>query len=79
MAVRMTVELDDATASALGDLARETAQSPESLVEAALRDYVELRAWQIGKIAAGLAAAERGEFASDDAVRATFGKHGVRY
>jgi predicted transcriptional regulator len=79
MAVRMTVELDDATASALDDLARNTARSRESLVEAALRDYVELRAWQIEKIAVGLAAAERGEFASDDLVRATFRKHGVRY
>ena len=79
MAVRMTVELDDATAAALDDLARDAAQSPESLVEAALRDYVELRAWQIRKIAAGLAAAERGEFASDEVVRATFRKHGVRY
>ena len=34
----------------------------------AVEDFVALNAWQIGKIEAGIEAADRGEFASDDEV-----------
>lgn len=49
---------------------RQTDRSRDDLAAAAVNDLVSLGDWQTGKIAAGLAAAERGDFASDDEVAA---------
>ena len=64
-----TVRLDETALAALDRLAEQTERSRNWLVAKAVEDYVALNAWQIGKIEAGLAAAERGEFASDAEVR----------
>ncbi len=61
-----TVRLDEATLGALDSLAEKTDRSRSWLVARAVEDYVALNAWQIGKIEAGLAAANRGDFASAD-------------
>ncbi len=74
-----TVTIDEATLTALDDLAARTDSSRDALVQEALGRFVELQTWQIRKIEAGLAAAERGEFATEDEVAATFGKFGVSY
>jgi len=37
-----------------------------------------LKAWQIGKIEAGIAAADRGDFASDDDVKSVVGKYAAK-
>jgi predicted transcriptional regulator len=66
MSVAFTVRLDDATLDALDQLAEKTERSRSWLVARAIEDFVALNAWQIGKIEEGIAAADRGEFASDD-------------
>lgn len=65
MSAAFTVRLDEATLGALDQLAAKTDRSRNWLVTKAIEDYVALNAWQIGKIEAGIAAADRGEFASD--------------
>lgn len=60
-----TVRLDESTLAALDDLAHKTDRPRNWLVAKAIEDYVALNAWQIGKIEAGLVAADRGDFASD--------------
>ncbi|MBV1703624.1 MAG: CopG family ribbon-helix-helix protein [Hyphomicrobiales bacterium] len=65
MPAPFTVRLDDSTLNALDDLAEKTDRSRNWLVARAVEDFVALNAWQIGKIAAGLEAADRGDFASD--------------
>ncbi len=65
MPAPFTVRLDEATLSALDYLAAKTDRSRNWLVARAIEDFVALNAWQIGKIEAGLAAAEQGAFASD--------------
>jgi predicted transcriptional regulator len=60
--------LDDETLEALDQLARKTDRSRDWLVTKAVEDYVALNAWQLEKIEAGLAAADRGDFASDEEV-----------
>jgi predicted transcriptional regulator len=60
-----TVRLDESTLSALDQIADKTERSRSWLVARAVEEFVALNAWQIGKIESGLAAAERGEFASD--------------
>lgn len=65
MSAAFTVRLGQSTLEALDDLARKTDRSRNWLVAKAIEDYVALNAWQIGKIEAGLAAADRGDFVSD--------------
>ena len=65
MPAPFTVRLDESTLNALDRLAEKTDRSRNWLVSRAVEDFVALNAWQIGKIEAGLAAADRGDFASD--------------
>lgn len=66
MPAPFTVRLDDSTLNALDHLAEKTDRSRNWLVTRAVEDFVALNAWQIGKIDAGLDAANRGDFASDE-------------
>jgi predicted transcriptional regulator len=66
MPAPFTVRLDETTLSALDHLAAKTDRSRNWLVARAIEDFVALNAWQIGKIEAGLSAADRGEFAKDN-------------
>lgn len=68
MSAAFTVRLDEATLGALDQLAEKTERSRNWIVTKAIEDYVALHAWQVGKIQAGVAAADRGEFAEDDDV-----------
>lgn len=65
MSAAFTVRLDETTLGALDQLAEKTERSRSWLVAKAIEDYVALNAWQIGKIEAGIEAANRGDFASD--------------
>ena len=79
MSAAFTVRLDEATLSALDKLAEKTDRSRTWLVTKAIEDYVTLNAWQIGKIEAGVAAADHGDFASDEdvaRVRTKFARRG---
>jgi predicted transcriptional regulator len=64
-----TVRLDDEILAELDLLAEKTDRSRSWLVTQAVQDYVALNAWQIGKIEAGIAAADRGDFASDQEMK----------
>ena len=50
--------------------------SDAEIAAAGLREYLHFEAAQITKIQAGIAAADRGEFASDQEVDAFFAKYG---
>jgi predicted transcriptional regulator len=59
-----TVRVPDATAAKLDKLA-EKLDRPRSFVAAqAIEDFVEREAWQLAEIEAGLADADRGDFAT---------------
>jgi predicted transcriptional regulator len=62
----LTVKLDANTFGALDRLAQKTDRPRDWLVAKAIEDYVALNAWQIDKIEQGIAAADRGDFASDE-------------
>ncbi len=64
--MNVTLQIESSTLGALDELARKSNQPREALIEEALRNFVELRAWQIAKIEAGMAAADRGEFATEE-------------
>jgi predicted transcriptional regulator len=61
MPAPFTARLDASTLEALDSLAEKTDRSGNSLVSRAVEDFVALDAWRLGKIEAGLAAADRGD------------------
>jgi predicted transcriptional regulator len=75
MADPITVQVESATLGAIDELAQRSNQPRDVLVEQALQNFVKLRAWQIAKIEAGIAAADRGEFASDEEMERIFSKY----
>jgi predicted transcriptional regulator len=78
MTAAFTLRLNEATLEALDRLAKKTERSRSWLATKAIEDYVALNAWQIGKIEAGIAAADRGDFASDDDVARVVGKYAAK-
>lgn len=73
MTAAFTIRLDDETLAKLDALAADTDRSRNWLAAKAIESYVELNAWQIEQIKAGLAEADRGEFVSEadlDAIEA---------
>ena len=78
MTAAFTLRLSEATLEALDQLAEKTERSRSWLATKAIEDYVALNAWQIGKIEAGIAAADRGDFASDDEVARVVGKYSAK-
>ena len=78
MTAAFTLRLDEATLEALDQLAEKTERSRSWLATKAIEDYVALNAWQIGRIEAGIAAADRGDFASDDDVERVIGKYSAK-
>jgi predicted transcriptional regulator len=73
MAAAFTIRLDDEMLAKLDALAADTDRSRSWIAAKAIEAYVELNAWQIEQIKAGLAEADRGEFVSEadlDAIEA---------
>lgn len=66
MADPVTLHIEPSTIGAIDELARKANQPRDVLVEEALQNFVKLRAWQIAKIEEGIAAADRGEFATEE-------------
>ncbi|MGH9809677.1 MAG: CopG family ribbon-helix-helix protein, partial [Terriglobia bacterium] len=64
MSTTVTIDLEDEVRRALDRLARETNRSVDDHVTQAVRDYLEVQKCQYRKIEAGVAAADRGDFAS---------------
>ncbi|MGO4283821.1 CopG family ribbon-helix-helix protein [Bosea sp. TAB14] len=73
MTAAFTIRLDDEVLAKLDALAADTDRSRSWLATKAIETYVELNAWQVEQIKAGLAEADRGEFVTEadlDAIEA---------
>ena len=71
LTLRVPVEVKDQ----LDKLADATHRSKSYLAGEAIRQYLDLQAWQIGEIQQAIAEADAGDFASDDEVEAVVRKH----
>jgi len=60
---------------ALDRAAEQRGRTHADIITEAVRDYLETRRWQIEKIEAGLAAADRGGFASEEETERIIGKY----
>ena len=59
----------------LDKLAEATHRTKSYLVGEAIRQYLDLEAWQVGEIQQAIKEADAGDFASDDEVDAVLRKH----
>jgi predicted transcriptional regulator len=71
----ITVRVSNDTAERLDQLARKLDRSQATIAEQAIEDFVAREEWQIAEIEAGLAEADRGDFASAGDVAAVFAKY----
>jgi len=78
MAAAFTVRLDDTVLRDLDRLAEKTDRSRNWLVSQAVQEYVSVNAWQLERIEEGIAAADRGDFASEAEVARVMAKFGSR-
>ena len=67
-----TIRTSPETMRRLDQLAAQVDRSRNYLANQALEEFLELRAWQIEKVQAGIAAAERGEFVPDQEMEGIF-------
>jgi RHH-type rel operon transcriptional repressor/antitoxin RelB len=70
----LTLRLDPKLKSRLERLSKATQRSRSFVAAEAIREYVALNEWQIGEIRKALSEADRGEFASAQAVQRTIKK-----
>ncbi|MEI8699440.1 MAG: ribbon-helix-helix protein, CopG family [Mesorhizobium sp.] len=70
-----TVRVPDETANRLDQLAEKLDRSRSYVAAQAIEDFVAREEWQLAEIEAGLAEAERGDFASDRDVAGVVGKY----
>lgn len=70
----LSVTLPTETKERLERLALEASTSPSHLAAEAIRSYLDVRAWQVEEIQAGVREADAGRFATEDEVRRVFGK-----
>ena len=70
-----TVRVPDETATRLDQLAEKLDRSRSYVAAQAIEDFVAREEWQRAEIEAGLAEAERGDFACDRDIAAVVGKY----
>jgi predicted transcriptional regulator len=71
----VTVTLNPDEKALLDRIASIQSRSEEELAAQALREYLKFEAQQIRRIQEGVAAADRGDFATDEEVEAFFAKY----
>jgi RHH-type rel operon transcriptional repressor/antitoxin RelB len=70
----LTVRLDHDSKEALSELAESMDRSKSYLAAEAVREFIEVRRWQIAEIRAGIQEADQGKFADPKKVDAFFKK-----
>jgi predicted transcriptional regulator len=71
----VTVDLEEPVLEELDRAAEHSARTRAEVIAEAVGDYLETRRWQIEKIEAGIAAADRGDFATEDEIERIVGKY----
>lgn len=65
----LTLRIDAETKKQLDDLAKTTHRRLNLVAAEAIRNYLDVSAWQVREIEKAIEAADRGEFASEEEVR----------
>ena len=75
----LSIRINEKDEQVLTQIAETTGVTKSKLVAEAIHNYVEMNEWHRKLIEERIAAADRGEFATDEEMRATFAKYGVEY
>ena len=75
----LSIRIYEKDEQVLTQIAETTGVTKSKLVAEAIHNYVEMNEWHRKLIEERIAAADRGEFATDEEMRATFAKYGVEY
>ncbi|MEK1893138.1 MAG: CopG family ribbon-helix-helix protein [Rhizobium sp.] len=75
MTAAFTVRVSDETARKLSQIAEKLDRSRAYMAAEAIEAFVEQQEWQLAEFEAGLAEADRGEFAGADDVAKVVGKY----
>ncbi|WP_438753409.1 CopG family ribbon-helix-helix protein [Pararhizobium sp. O133] len=75
MMAAFTVRVAEDVATKLDQLAEKLDRSRSYMAAQAIKDYVSREEWQLAEIEAGLAEADRGEFASHADIARVIGKY----
>lgn len=70
----LTLRIDEKLRKKLDKLAEATQRSRAYLAAEAIREYVAVNEWQVAEIRKAVAAADAGDFATDEEVQRTFAK-----
>lgn len=70
-----TIRVPDEVADRLTQIAQKLDRSRSYMAAQAIEDFVSREEWQLAEIEAGIAEADRGEFASDDDVARVVAKY----
>ncbi|MCC8985822.1 MAG: CopG family ribbon-helix-helix protein [Nitrospira sp.] len=70
-----TVRIDPEKQQRIDQLARQLDRSRNYIVGQAIEEFLDAHAWQVEKIKTGLAAADRGEFATDADMEQVFNRY----
>ncbi|CAK7040603.1 MAG: hypothetical protein DELT_00765 [Desulfovibrio sp.] len=70
----LSLRVPTETLEQLGLLAEATGKSRNYVAVQAMRDFIEREAWQVAEIQQAIKEADAGEFATDEEVKAVFGK-----
>lgn len=73
--INFTIRLRDETAVKLDKLAEKLERTRAHVAAQAIEDFVAQEEWRLAEIEAGLAEAERGDFATDAELAAIIGKY----
>jgi predicted transcriptional regulator len=71
----ITVRVSEDIDARLDHLAQKLDRSKSDVAEQAIEDFIAREEWQMAEIEAGLAEADRGEFASDEDVASILAKY----
>jgi predicted transcriptional regulator len=77
MSKTVTIDFDEPVLEALDRVAECSSRTRADIIAEAVRDYLETQRWQIEKIEAGIAAADRGDFASEEEIERIVGKYAI--
>jgi len=69
------IDATEETFAGLQRLARATGRSPAEVANEAVQRFVEYESWKADKVERGLRAADAGEFASDEEMKAVFDRY----
>ncbi|NTJ66479.1 ribbon-helix-helix protein, CopG family [Agrobacterium rhizogenes] len=75
MMTSFTIRVPDEVADRLTQIAQKLDRSRSYMAAQAIEDFVSREEWQLAEIEAGIAEADRGEFASDDDVARVVAKY----